>query len=59
MTETPTLLTVDELAAKLRVSARTVRKWTNRKVIPAVVISQRVKRYDFADVVEALKKQKK
>lgn len=50
------LLTTAELAERLRVRPRTVQEWTKRQIIPAIRFSHKVVRYDFGEVVGALRK---
>ena len=50
------LLTGKEVAAKLNVSERTVRRWANNKTIPApIIIAGRTSRWRLADVETYLK----
>lgn len=51
----PDLLTADELAQKLRVSPHTVREWSRDGKIPTVWLSRTVRRFDYAEVVAALR----
>jgi excisionase family DNA binding protein len=48
------LLTADEIAKTLRVSADTVRRWAREGRIPEVKLSPKVRRYREADVMAAL-----
>lgn len=50
------LLTTAELAERLRVRPRTVQEWTKRRIIPAIRFSHKIVRYDFAEVLAALRK---
>jgi len=52
------LLDKDELAERLRVHFGTVVKWEKEGRIPSIRISPRVIRFDFAEVVAALKKRR-
>lgn len=47
-------MTVNELAAHLRVSRRTIFNWTTSGKIPAMKITSRCIRYDLEKVMEAL-----
>lgn len=49
------LLTARELASRLAVQPSTIRKWVRQGRIPEVVLSPKVRRFDYAAVVEALK----
>ena len=49
------LLTVEELAERLSVSPRTVIDWARRRIIPDVRPTPRVRRFDYDDVLRALK----
>ena len=53
---TDKLLTTEELADRLAVSSRTVVEWAKSGRIPQVRASQRVRRFDYEDVVGALKR---
>ncbi|BDS08009.1 hypothetical protein NT6N_30490 [Oceaniferula spumae] len=50
------LLTKTELAKRLKVSTRTVDLWVNEGRIPKIKINSSA-RFDWGDVLEALKKQ--
>ena len=50
------LLTVTELADRLRVRPRKVQAWARRGRIPAVSISPKVVRFELGEVVKALKR---
>ena len=50
------LLTTEELADRLAVSPRTVIEWAKMGRIPEVRASQRIRRFDYEDVVAALKR---
>ncbi len=49
------LLNKDELAERLRVYPETVMKWEKEGLIPSIRISARVIRFDFEEVIDALK----
>ena len=49
------LLTAEELAERLAVSARTVITWARSGRIPEVRPSRRIRRFDYGDVLQALK----
>lgn len=51
------LLTAVELASKLKLKPETVRQWTRKKMIPCIRVTNKVIRYEFSAVVEALKSQ--
>jgi excisionase family DNA binding protein len=50
------LMTAEELAERLAVSPRTVIEWAKSGRIPEVRASERIRRFDYEDVVAALKK---
>lgn len=50
------LLTLDELAHKLKMHRDTVRGLKRRGVIPAIVIGHRTLRFSWPDVLDALKR---
>lgn len=50
------LLTADELANVLDVRPGTIRRWTRDGIIPEIRISAKVRRYCYADVLNALRK---
>ena len=49
------LLTAEELAERLKVSARRVVVWAKAGRIPEVRLSLRIRRFDYDAVLEALK----
>ena len=49
------LLTAEELAEKLAMSPRTVIEWAKAGKIPEVRPSARIRRFDYGDVLAALK----
>lgn len=49
------LLTADELAKCLRLRPDTIRLWTRERMIPAIRVTAKVIRYDFAEVEQALR----
>ena len=49
------LLTAEELAERLAVSPRTVIEWARAGRIPEIRASRRIRRFDYADVLAALK----
>ena len=53
---TENLLTTEELAERLAVSPSTIVKWAKAGRIPEVRPSRRVRRFDCAEVVAALKR---
>lgn len=53
--ETNELLTADELAQKLKVTAATVANWRHRGVIPSIQINASTIRYSFPDVLAAIR----
>jgi excisionase family DNA binding protein len=50
------LLTVAELAKRLRLRPRTVQGWARQGRIPSVKLSSKVVRFDWHDVLAALRK---
>jgi diadenosine tetraphosphate (Ap4A) HIT family hydrolase len=56
--ESQELLDAAELAGCLKVTAQTVRTWARQGRIPEIRITSKVKRFDFTEVVEALKSQR-
>ena len=44
-----------ELARRLRVTPATVAKWAREKRIPEIRISPKVRRFDYGEVIAALK----
>jgi len=55
--ETRELLTIKELAERLKLKPRTVRLWWRKGLLPGISIGHRFVRFDIAEVIEALKKQ--
>ena len=53
------LLTAEEVAERLQVRPRTIRKWARCGFIPTIRLSPKVVRYDLAEVVEAMTKRQK
>ena len=56
--ESQHLLNKEELAERLRVYPATVMKWEKEGRIPSIRVSPRVIRFDFKEVLEALKKRR-
>jgi len=54
--ETGELLTLRELAARLRLHPDTARGLYRRKVIPGIKIGPRTLRFDYAQVIDALRR---
>jgi excisionase family DNA binding protein len=54
MPSVPDLLTVDEIAERLRVEVSTIRTWARTGRIPVRRFTPKVYRYCLADVVAAL-----
>lgn len=52
---TEDLLTTEELAERFAVSPRTIIEWAKAGLIPEVRLSHRIRRFDFAEVVTAVK----
>ena len=52
----PDLLTLDELAARLKMHPVTVRGRWRRRSIPALVLGHRTLRLDYAAVLDALRR---
>jgi excisionase family DNA binding protein len=48
------LLKLQELAARLRISPATVRRWMNEGIIPAIRLTPRTIRFDVDAVVDAI-----
>jgi len=48
-------LTAAELAERLRVRPDTVRRWMRAGRIPVLRVSEKVVRYDYGEVIEALR----
>lgn len=55
MAATLELLTAEELAERLRLSPHTVRLWSKEGRIPTVWLSHTVRRFDFQEVVRAIR----
>jgi excisionase family DNA binding protein len=51
----PELLTTSQLADRLHLTDSEIRKLVQRGRIPEIKVSERTRRYDWAEVVEALK----
>jgi excisionase family DNA binding protein len=49
------LLSADDLAARLRVRPSTVRAWARADRIPAIRIGPKTLRFDFAEVLRAIR----
>ena len=49
------LLTYEELAQRLKVKSSTVKAWTKARRIPAVRVGAKIIRFDYVEVVEALR----
>lgn len=49
------LLTAEELAARLRVSPDTIKVWAREKRIPTVRLGHKTLRFDFAEVMRAVR----
>ena len=56
MSDTKKLLTADELARYVRVRSKTVRQWTRRGIIPRIIVSGKVHRYDLEVVLGEIEK---
>ena len=55
MCEAPAeLITSSELAARLKLTAETVREWSRTGKIPRIAITKKCVRYDYDAVVHAL-----
>jgi hypothetical protein len=54
--EAPRLIDINELAARLSLHPVTVRGLHRRKAIPSISIGHRTLRFEYAAVVEALKR---
>ena len=53
--ETPQLLKPGELADRLRVSRGTITRWRHAGIIPVIQINHSVFRYEYNEVVTALR----
>lgn len=51
------LLTLDQVAARLHIKPRTVQAWVRCGRIPAMHLTAKVVRFDWAAIMNALKKQ--
>jgi excisionase family DNA binding protein len=49
------LLTVEELAQRLRLRPSTIRRWAQENIIPALRLSGKVIRFDLDEVLTALR----
>lgn len=49
------LLTAEQLAERLKISPHTVRLWSTDERIPTIWLSRTVRRFDLAEVVDALR----
>ena len=49
------LLTAEELGQRLRVQPSTIKRWSQEGMIPALRLTGKVIRFDFAEVVQALR----
>jgi len=49
------ILTTEDLARRLRVRPDTVRRWVRGGRIPVLRVSEKVVRYDYGEVIEALR----
>lgn len=54
MENSNSLLTPDELAAVMRVSVKTVRRWVREKRVPCIHVSRRVIRFRLDRVLDSL-----
>lgn len=54
MSQTKELLTLDEVAERLRVSVNTLKKYVSTGVIPVIRLSPRTFRFDWDAVLAAL-----
>lgn len=54
--EQPALLTPVEVARRLRVTTRTIHRWSDRGILPAQMLPNGQRRYRVEDVDAALKK---
>lgn len=52
----PELLTVHELATRLRLRPATIKKWVKEGLIPAIRPSPKVLRFDWTEVRQALQR---
>jgi predicted site-specific integrase-resolvase len=49
------LITSNELGERLRLRPDTIKRWTREGLIPCLKLSGKVIRYDFEDVVKAIR----
>ena len=56
MFDTKKLLTADELARYVGVSPETIRQWARRGIIPRIIVSDKVHRYDLEVVLGEIEK---
>lgn len=52
------LLTAAELAERLKLRPSTIKEWARRGRIPQVVLSPRVRRFDYEAVLRAVKRKR-
>ena len=50
------LLTVTELADRLKVKPETIRGWATARLIPVIRVNPKVLRFDYEDVMAALRR---
>ena len=48
-------ITSDHLASRLKVKATTIKRWTRAGAIPCIKLSGKVIRYDYDEVINALR----
>ena len=49
------IITTDELAERLAVSSGTIARWARERRIPELRPTQRTRRFDFAEVMNAMR----
>lgn len=58
MCETKELLTYDGVAKRLNVKKSTIEKWANQGWLPALRITPKTIRFDFDDVMSAIRQRR-
>lgn len=53
--QTAELLTAEQLAERLKLSASTIKLWSSEGLIPTIWLSATVRRFDLVDVMESLR----
>ncbi len=50
------LLTAEELGKRLRLRPDTIKSWARRGLIPSIRATNKTRRFDIAEVIEALRR---